>query len=82
LLARQRLQTARPRRQDRFLNEHARQTFLDGIFEPTALANQTVRFLIQPRAARWIEGTTENVEKLFTNHERTAILQICMPNTG
>jgi hypothetical protein len=61
-LARQRLQAARARRQYRILNEHARQTFLDGIFEPAALAHQTIGFLIQSRTAGRIEGTAKYVE--------------------
>jgi hypothetical protein len=72
LLARQRLQAARSWRQNRILHEHARQAFLDGIFKLAALAHQSVRFLIQARTAGWIEGAAENVEKLFTYHERTA----------
>jgi hypothetical protein len=69
LLARKRLQAARSRRQLRFLDQHARQTFLDGKLEPATLAHQAIRFRIQARAARWIERTAENIEKLFGDHE-------------
>jgi hypothetical protein len=73
------LQAVYSLRQYRFLNKQARQTFLDGIFKPAALANQTIGLLIQSRAARWIKGAPKNLEKLFTNHAPTARIRTCWP---
>jgi hypothetical protein len=75
LLAGQRLQAGGAGRQFRFFNQHAGNTFLDGEFEPAALTAQPVRFLIQMGRMAWVQGTAENIDKLFTNHARTARIE-------
>jgi len=75
LLAGQRLQATRSRRQFRLLDEHAGQPFLDGELQAAALAHQPIRLLVQPSLTRRVERTTENIEKFFANHGCTAKTQ-------
>jgi len=75
LLAGERLQIGGSGRQFRFLDQHARNAFLDGELEPAALARQAIGFLIQMGRVTGIQGATENIDQIFANHARTARIE-------